>query len=153
MSLAAASSRVAYVLLADAQVIALGMSRKASYGPDTARSYAAQQIEDNRPDVVITEKVLKGSRKGPRTRAIIAAMTSVADVADVMSIEVVRAQSHADRFEEARDLARRYPALHAYLRSARKPWDPEPKTLIYFEALSLFEAAFGKSASQVKRGN
>ncbi|RXV64722.1 hypothetical protein C6W92_06610 [Roseovarius sp. A46] len=141
--MAAASGRVAHVLLKMGTVVDLGMSRKASSGPPEAQAYAAQQIESLRPDLVITEKVLSRSKKGPKTREIIAAITSVANVADVMNVEIVRLHSYSNRFEEARDLARRYPAMRPYLPKVRKPWEAEPKVLIYFEALSLTESVFG----------
>lgn len=141
--MAAASGRVGHVLLKAGKVADLGMSRKASSGAAAARAYAAQRIENLRPDVIVTEKVPNRSRKGPKTRGIIAAIASVADVADVVSVEVARGHAHENRFEEAQDLCRRYPAMRPYLPKVRKAWEAEPKTLIYFEALSLIESAFG----------
>lgn len=147
LAIAAASGRVGHVLVIGSNVADLGMSRKASLGPTAARTYAAQRIEDLRPDTVITEKVLRRSKKGEKTRAIIAAITSVADLADVLNMEVVRGRSHPNRFAEAKELAGRYPALRPYLPNVRKPWEAEPKTLIYFEAVSLVETALGCSGT------
>lgn len=151
LAISVASGRVGHVLMIGAEIANLGMSRKASAGPVEAQSYAAQQIETLRPHVVITEKVLARSKKGARTRAIIGAITAVADVADVLNVEVVRGQAHANRFEEAQDLVSRYPALRPYLPKRRKPWESEPKALMYFEALSLVESVFGRSADDASQ--
>ncbi|MFC6639893.1 hypothetical protein [Sulfitobacter sediminilitoris] len=151
LAFAAASGRVAHVLVVQGTVKSVGMSRKASVGPKEARAYAARQIERFRPDNVITEKLLARSKKGAKTRRIIEALRSVAELADVESIAVVRGQAHANRFVEAQDLARRYPTLQPYLPKVRRLWDPEPKTLIYFEALSLIEATLGQAPSLPRR--
>lgn len=146
LAISVASGRVGHVLVVANDITDLGMSRKASTGPDTARAYAAKQIEKLRPDVVITEKLRATSRKGHRTRAVIAAIRSVAEVAEVLDVEVIRGHSQANRFEEAEDIADRYPALRSYLPRRRRPWESEPKTLIYFEAVSLVESVFGQPA-------
>lgn len=151
LAFSAASGRVAHVLVVKGHIKGLGMSRKASTGPGEARAYAAKQIEQARPDIVITEKLLARARKGAKTRGIIEAMRSVAELADVDSIAVVRGQAHANRFVEAQDLARRYPMLQPYLPNPRRLWDPEPKALIYFEALSLIESTFGTPSSSQTR--
>jgi hypothetical protein len=146
LAIAAASGRVGHVLVDGAAIANLGMSRKASSGAMAARAYAAQQIEDLRPDVVVTEMLARGSKKGQRTRAIIAAIASVAELADVLNVEVARGRTHANRFEAAAALARRYSALQPYLPRGRKPWEAEPKTMIYFEALALIEAMRSETA-------
>ena len=151
LAFAAASGRVAHVLVVKDSIKSLGMSRKASMGPQEARAYAAQQIEQLRPDIVLTEKLRTPSKKGAKTREIIGALRSVAELADVESLAVVRSQAHANRFVEAQDLARRYPTLRPYLPKPRRLWDPEPKTLIYFEALSLIESTFGTPQSSQTR--
>ncbi len=143
LSIAAASGRVGYVLLVDRKIIATGLSRKASNNADDAATSAANWIEQLRPDVVITERVLKSSKKGRKTRAVIAAMARVAEIADVLHQQVVRGQSHANKFEEAADLVRDFPEIAHLLPKPRKPWDSEPKTTVYFEALSLALTAIG----------
>ena len=145
LAISVASGRVGHVLLEAGKVADLGMSRKASSGPTEARGYTAQRIEILRPDVIVTEKLLRKSKKGEKTRAIIAAITSVGDVADVLNVEVARGRSHKNRFEEAADVVGRYPEMRPYLPKIRKPWEAEPKTLIYFEALSLIESVFGEA--------
>lgn len=143
LAIAVASGRVGHVLLEQRRVINLGMTRSASTGEAAARSFALQKINDLEPEVVLTEKVLAQSRKGDRAKTVIATIAEVASLAQVEHLSVVRGRSHENRFDEATDLARRYPALVPYLPPRRRPWEPEPKALIYFEALALFESAFG----------
>lgn len=143
LAIAVASGRVGHVLLEAGCVVNLGMSRKASSGESEARAYAAQQIEVLRPDVIVTERLVRRSKKGKKSRSIIGAITSVADVADVQNAEIVRGRSYQNRFDEAADLVERYPEMRPYLPDVRKPWEAEPKALIYFEALSLVESLFG----------
>ena len=147
LGFAAASGRVGFVLLSRGDVELLGMSRKASIGPAEASGYAAQRIEELRPDVIVTEKVVASSKKGGTTRTVIAAITAVADLAEVMNMDVVRGRMHATRFDEARKLAERYPAMQPYLPKVRKPWEAEPKALIYFEAIALIESALGRQSA------
>jgi len=146
LAMSAASGKVGHVLVLNDRVVDLGMSAKASKGPTEARTYAMQRIELLRPDVVVTELLMRTTKKGDKTRSIIEALTSVANVANVSSMEVARGRSQANRFEEATDLAQMFPAMRRYLPKVRKPWESEPKTLIYFEALSLYVAAFGQAS-------
>jgi hypothetical protein len=143
LAIAAASGRVGHVLLEDRRVAALGLSRKASQSASIAASCAANWIEQLRPDIVITERVRQRSKKGHRTRDVIAAMTDVADIADVLSIAVVRTQTHDNKYQEAAALAQEFPEIAHLVPKARRPWDPEPKTTVYFEALSLALSVIG----------
>ena len=143
LTIAAASGRVAYVLLKDMHVSAWGLSRKASNGPDDAALCAARWIEWLRPDVVVTEKITKGSKKGARTRSVTSAITAVADRADILNVEVVRGRSYPSKYAEAHGLARDFPELAHLVPKRRKPWDTEPRTTVYFEALALALAALG----------
>lgn len=144
LAIAVASGRVGHVFLDDGAVADLGMSRKASTDQVAAQAYAAQQIEVFRPDLVVTEKLTVKSRKGGKTRIIIDTINSVVDMADVLNADVVRVRVHTNRFEEAADLVTRFPKMRDYLPEVRKPWEAEPKALIYFEALSLVETFFGE---------
>ena len=69
LAIAVASGRVGHVLVEADKVVDLGMSRKASSGPIEARTYAAQRMENLRPDVVVTEKISRKSKKGKKTRS------------------------------------------------------------------------------------
>ncbi|MEQ8964879.1 MAG: hypothetical protein RID91_03570 [Azospirillaceae bacterium] len=143
LTIAAANGRVGYVFLDDTVVLTWGLSRKASRGPDEAAARTAQWLETLRPDVVITEKITRRNRKGDRTKAVIAAIRSVAEMADVLAIEVARVQSHQNKFEEAVEIAAIFPELARLVPKYRKPWQTEPKTTVYFEAAALVLSAFG----------
>lgn len=144
LAMAVASGRVGHVLLANGTVVDLGMSRKASTNCEAAQAYAAQQLEMFRPDMVVTEKLTAKSKKGEKTRIIIDTINSLVDLAHVLNAEVVRVRVHVNRFEEAADLVTRFPEMRDYLPEMRKPWEAEPKSLIYFEALALVETFFGE---------
>ncbi len=95
--------------------------------------------------------MLPRSKKGERTRTVIAVIAAVADVADVAHIAVVRWQGHRNKFAEAAALAEDHPRLAHLLPKVRKPWDPEPKTTVYFEALALVLAALGDPKIDARR--
>ena len=87
-----------------------------------------------------------------RGYALIRSIGAVADVADILSVEIVRGRSFRNRFEEAADMVKRYPEMSPYLPSVRKPWEAEPKALIYFEALSLIESLLGQPRPNQNHG-
>jgi len=143
LTIAAASGRVGHVLLEDMVVATWGLSRKASRGAGEAEISAAGWIERLRPDIVVTEKILPGSRKGDRSKTVIAAITAVADLADVLNIEVARWQGYESKFAEAKALAEDHPKLAHLVPKVGRPWDPEPRTTLCFEALALALCALG----------
>lgn len=143
LSIMAASGKVGYLLLENRRVVTKGLSRKASIGEAEAATSAAHWIEQLRPDVVVTEHIPKRSRKGANTRAVTDAIAGVAELADLRHVRVVRGHSHANKFVEAAALAKAFPELAPLLPAPRKPWDSEPKPIIYFEALALALSALG----------
>lgn len=143
LTIAAASGRVGFVLLDDMIVQVWGLSRKASRGEAEAAACATGWIEQLRPDVVVTERVLPRSRKAARTKSVIAAIANVADRADLLHIRVSRWQAYSTKFEEAEALARVHPELRQLVPKPRRAWDPEPRTTVYFEAVALAHSALG----------
>lgn len=143
LTIAAASGRVGFVCLEDMTVQTWGLSRKASRSETEAAACAAAWIEQLRPDVVVTEKVSARSRKAARTRSVIAAIGDVADRADLLHICVPRWQGYPTKFVEAEELARVHPELAHLVPKPRRAWDPEPRTTVYFEALTLAHSALG----------
>ena len=143
LTIAAASGRVGYVFLENMSVLTWGLSRKASRGEAEAAACAAAWIEQLRPDVVVTERVLPRSRKAPLTRAVIGAIATVAERADLLHLSVARWQGYPSKFAEAEALARDHPELAHLVPKPRQPWDTEPRTTVYFEALALAHGALG----------
>ena len=68
LAIAVATGRVGYVFLAGRRLRDWGLSRKASSSPELAAAQARRWIEALEPDVVVTETVAAGSRKGEKTR-------------------------------------------------------------------------------------
>lgn len=130
-------------MLEDMEVSAWGLSRRASTDATEAAAAGARWIEQLRPDYLVTEKVLPKSRKGARTRELIAALTAAAEIADVIDIAVPLTRIHINKYEEAAALVADHPALAHLLPKARRLWEAVPKATVYFEALSLALIAFG----------
>lgn len=93
MVIAAASQRVGYVFLIDDKLVHWRLSVKASKSPILAGRQAADWIGEFKPHVVITEKVGPHSRKGDRTRQLIATVSRVASEAKVNDVMVPRVQT------------------------------------------------------------
>lgn len=137
MAIAAASQRVGYVFLIDDKLAHWRLSVKASKSPALAARQAADWIADFKPHVVITEKVGPHSRKGERTRQLIAAISRVASDAKVNDVVVPRIQSYANKYEEAAALAERFPIIEPWRPKKPRMWESEPRNMIFFEALAL----------------
>ncbi|KCV82452.1 hypothetical protein ATO10_05906 [Actibacterium atlanticum] len=142
--MAVASGRVGHVLIERGQVIDKGMSSTASQDIAEVRRFAARRIELLRPDIIVTERLPNDSKKGLKTRMVITAMTAEAEASEPPSLVVERVRRTHNRFEEAAQLCRVYPEMQILLPRKRKPWESEPKALIYFEALALIEAGFAQ---------
>lgn len=136
LSIAAATGRVGYVLLIDRELCDWAMSRVAARSPRAAVEQFGTWFDQLAPDVVITEKP-KGSRKGARTRRIIAAIAKAAAQRAVYDIAVPRPRHHRTRYDEAEELAKRFPEIAAWVPKQRRFFEPVSRNTIYFEALAL----------------
>lgn len=137
MAVGAASGRVCYVFFIDGKLCDWGLSRDASKSPQKAAEQAEAWFAKLRPEVVVTEKTDERSRKGARTKRVIAAIAHEASEAGMYDIAVPRTRAYDNKYKEAAALAKRFPALSAWVPETRKIWKPEPKNVTYFEALSL----------------
>ncbi len=137
LSIAAASGRVGYVFLIDGALRDWKMSRKAGKDPEEAGKCAGIWIKRLRPDAVVTEKLDDHTRKGERTRAVIAAIAAVASNGGLYDVSVRRPRDHRNKYEEAAALSGRFPSLRPWLPKGRKLWESEPRSVTYFEALAL----------------
>ncbi len=148
LSFAAASGRVGVVLLIGDRLVDWRMSRKASTSPGAAAVYATRLIEDLRPDVVVTEAPGVANCKGEHSKAIVAAIASVARERPLLDISTPRVQRHADKYAEAAALAERWPDIAARKPKKRRFFDTEPRSTIMFEALALAQAVLVSSDSR-----
>ena len=137
LAIAVAYGRVGYVYLKGSELRDWGISRKASQSPKLARKQTTVWIDRLKPDVVVTEKLSKRSRKSKRTRGLIEAVALVASNEYLLDIAVSRVKTFKNKYAEAKALAKRFPELTAWVPKERKIWDKEPVNTIYFEALAL----------------
>lgn len=137
LALAAGSGRVGAVCLVGGELKDWRMSVKAAGTPELAAAQTQAWIDHLTPDVVVTEEFRAAGRKGEKTLAIIAAMAEVADRAQVIWVRVAHDHPYRNKYEEAEELARRYPEIRAWLPPTRKFYDNEPRNTVLFEALSL----------------
>lgn len=137
VAIAVATGRIGYVLFRGDRPLDWGMSRRASKRPAAAAKQTAKWIDRLQPDVVVTEKLAKTSRKGVLTKAIIEAIQRVAADAPLLDIQVSRTQTHRNKYEEAKHLASLYSELAPYLPTRRRLWESEPREIVYVEAMSL----------------
>lgn len=137
LAIAVATGRVGYVYLIGNKLRDWGMSRKASRSTAEAAAQAQTWINELKPDVVVTEKLHRHSRKGSKTRDLIAAIARVASHNYLLDVAVNRVQNFPCKYTEAKALVDRFPILSAWLPRKRRIWEPEPRSTIYFEALAL----------------
>ena len=137
LSVAAATGRVGYIYFEGGPPVDWALSQKASRSPQDAAAMARRWIAMLTPDVLITEKVGRHSRKGDTTRALIDAIAREAAGHELHDIAVPRQQHHANKYAEAATYAERFPELRPLLPAKRRIWDKEPPNITYFEAIAL----------------
>lgn len=137
LSVAAATGRIGYVYFEGGQPVDWALTRKASRSPKDAAAYARNWITLLRPDVLITEKVGRHTRKGAKTRALIAAIATEAASHALHDIAVPRQQHYPNKYTEAAVYAERFHELRPLLPAKRRIWDKEPPNITYFEAVAL----------------
>lgn len=138
LSIAAASRRVGHVFFIGGRLIYWGGSDMAIRSPEYAARTTRKWIGKFRPQIVVTEKIEAGSRKGENTIKVIGAIAKVAADAPLSDIAVPRIRHFESKYEEAKAIAKRYPAI-AHLLPKKRPalWESEPRQMIFFEATAL----------------
>lgn len=137
LAIAASSGKVGFVYLSDGDLLDWGLSAKASKGIDQAFDQARAWLNFYQPDLLLTEHIDQGSRKGRHTRSLIQAIGAAADDLKIRCERVVRRSQHPNKYAEAAALAQEFPQLEPWLPRPRKIWEPEPRSIIHFEALAL----------------
>ena len=138
LSIAVASGKVGYVFLSGGQLQDWGITQKAARSHSDLVGLAQELMTKLRPDVVVTEKLVTGCRKGRRTKALIRSLAELASHNGVLDVSVPRQHNYATKYEEAQDLAKSYPEVTGYLPDhPRRIYEFEPRAMVLFEALSL----------------
>lgn len=147
LAIAAGTGRIGYVFLIGGTLKRWEISVKASKSPELTAVKTTQWIDALKPDVVITEKLDRYSRKGELTKQLITAIATVAKGNYLNDIHVPRVQKFANKYEEATDLANRFPDILPWMPKRPRIWESEPRNMIYFEALALALAVIDNDKS------
>ena len=137
LAIAVATGRVGHAFFVGGRPQDWKMSKKAWRSIADAERYAQQLIAFHKPDVVVTEKIGRNSRKGEHAKRIIAALARVAERAILLDVVVPRIQHYQNKYAEARAFAERFPELAPRLPRVPRLWQSEPFATIYFEAVAL----------------
>jgi hypothetical protein len=143
LSIAARSGRIAYVFFDGSELKAWSTSRKGSKNARTASAVVGGWIAEFVPDIIIVEDYRTATRKGRNTKAIIRAIENVAKNTSAGICVVDRKQMFKNNIDEARQFAKQYPELKAWVPDRPKLWESEPRNIIYFEALALAKQVLG----------
>jgi hypothetical protein len=140
LALSACHDRLAYVFFIGHDLKDWRISRFAARSPVTASAFAEKYIHFLKPEVVVTEAFHGSSIKGDHTRALIAAMATVAEYEPVLDITMTRPRAFANKYDEAEALADRYPVIAKWKPARRRFFDNEPRNTVLFDALALADA-------------
>ena len=138
LAIAVASGKVGYVFLSGGKLQDWGLAYKTTQSPGDLVGYVQDHINTLRPDVVVTEKLASGCRKGQRTRKLICSIAELASHNSVLDVSVMRPRRFPSKYEEAVALAEAYPEMTGHLpKQRRRIFDYEPRSMTLFEALAL----------------
>jgi hypothetical protein len=137
LGIAVSHGKVGFAYLVDGELMDWGLSAKASRSFEEAFKRVTAWTLYYRPDIVIAERVVEKSRKGAHTRILIRAAESAANNTKAEYVEVKMPVEERNKYEAAAMLAMEFPQLEPWLPHQRRAWEPEPRNIIYFEALAL----------------
>ena len=140
LSVAVATGRVGYVFLHGTELNDWAVTTRVSGKSTDLVAFVQELINNLKPDVVVTEKIDKASKKGDPVKRLIASVAELASHNYVLDVSVPRPRRFPSKYEEAKDLVSRHEDLIGYLpKRKRRFFDFEPRTMIVFEALALAE--------------
>lgn len=130
-----------------------GLSAKASKGIEQAYRQAKAWLTYYRPDIVVVERLDDNTRKGRHTQTLIETIDAAAEGLGLDRGAVTRRSTYANKYAEAAALAREYPQLEHWVPRQRRFWEPEPRKIIYFEALALAKAWMAQTGESSAQGD
>ncbi|MDA5095002.1 hypothetical protein O2N63_13005 [Aliiroseovarius sp. KMU-50] len=137
LSIAVAYGKLAYVFIINDRLKDWQVSRAASFSPTKAGTFLKNTYKRLQPDIVLIEDPREGTRKTGHALEILLALEKEIVAENIPHHCVRRRQSYANKYEEARALAERYPPIETWLPKSPRIWEGEPTNTIYFEALSM----------------
>lgn len=151
LAIAASSGKVGFVYLSSGDLLDWGLSAKASKGLDQAFDQARAWLNFYQPELLLIERIDQGTRKGRHAQSLIQAIGAAADDLKIRGERVVRRSQYPNKYAEAAALAQEFPQLEPWLPRPRKIWEPEPRNVIYFEALALAKEWLEYGVSKTSR--
>lgn len=137
MGFAVGTGKVGFAYLVDGELMDWRLSIKASRSFEAAFNQALKWIIYYRPELVVLEEIDTGSRKGAHSQALVQAIESAANNANVDVVRTPRPSSGPNKYAEAAQLSEQFPQIASWLPRKRRLWETEPLNIIYFEALAL----------------
>lgn len=137
LTVAVSTGRIAGVFLEDGRVVGWKMARIKAADAQNAAKVVQAWIKGFTPDHMIIEDTVAASRKGLTAQAAIEAIASVFADADGLDMRLPRVQLYQNKYEEAKVLSQTYPDIARICPVQPPIWIPEPRSMTYFEALSL----------------
>ena len=137
LSVAVAAGKVGMIYLVDGELMDWELSSTAALSSEGVKKKTQGWINFYQPDITVSELITKHSRKSDHTHGLIRAVARCAVAADTYHIEIERYATHANKYEEIKELCIQLPQIAAHAPTMPKTYMPEPKATIYFEALSM----------------
>lgn len=137
LTVAVRHGRVAVIFLCEGEPSAWALSVKAARSARNARGFLGEWMAKHEPSVVVLENPLTAKRKGKRAKTILAALEALVRQSPAMIALACRMQHHPNIYAEAAAFAEAYPQMAPKLPTERKPWESEPRNVIFVEALAL----------------
>ena len=139
LALAARFGRIAYVYIRNGVPVDWALSCKGAKSSRNAAATSGEWIAKFEPDVIIIEDPTTVRRKKAIVALVLRAMVRVAENSPAMVVKTQRVQHFKNKFNEADAWVAAFPKLSSKQPRRRRLWDPEPRNLVFFEALSLAE--------------
>lgn len=137
MAFAASAGKIGFVFLRGDELLDWELSAKASWTVEGAYAQSKAWLEYYRPDIVLLEEIDGGSRKSAHSQTLIQATEGAAAALSIPWERVVRRRRYPNKYVEAAALAEEFPMIRPWLPRFRRKWQPEPRRIIYFEALAM----------------
>lgn len=132
------ANKVGYALLRGEQLLYWGTSTDVQKCEDKLFEFVEEKLRYFQPDTFITEENEGKTRKGERARALIQVAKAAAHEVSTDHVPVERSWQFKNKYDEAVAIAKEYPELQNRLPKKRRLWEPEPTSIVLFEALSLW---------------
>ncbi len=147
LAVAVTQRRFGYVFLINGQLKEWQLMTKPTKSRSNAAGALQELINNFKPDVVVTEDIDAGSKKGKGARTITQALQHISSQNYVLDVCVKRVQNFANKYEEAVSLAGQYPVIKPLVPEKRRFFDSEPARMVLFDALALAHAVLQRPST------